>query len=85
MTTQRRHVAQLRRSGCHGGLCECGKSGANDHTAGAIWHFCQNCEAWPSEHYQEQSVEPPRVLLCLDCICKSEQLKCEIVPEPGIS
>jgi hypothetical protein len=55
------------------------------HTGSAMWHFCQNCKAWPHEHYQEKTVEPPRALLCPDCIRKSEQLQCEIVPEPGIS
>lgn len=50
-----------------------------------LWHFCQNCAAWPRENYREQTIEPPRDELCAECTDRIEQLKCEVVPEPGIA
>jgi hypothetical protein len=50
-----------------------------------VWHFCRNCEGWPTMDYREQVVEPPRAALCAACIAKNEQLECEAVPPPGAS
>jgi hypothetical protein len=55
------------------------------HTEIPIWHFCQNCSAWPRHDYQDQTIEPQREHLCAECSAKTEQLECEVVPEPGIS
>jgi hypothetical protein len=49
------------------------------------WHFCQNCPAWPSEDYQELSIEPPQDRLCAECTSRLVRLACDVVPEPGIA
>lgn len=55
---------------------------ANRHPA---WHFCQNCPGWPKQDYREQTIEPPREFLCPDCAERQEAMRCEVLPEPGIS
>jgi len=49
----------------------------------SVWHFCQNCAAWPNVAYQEQTIEPPRETLCSECTARNERLECEVVPQPG--
>lgn len=49
------------------------------------WHFCQNCNGWPRNDYEEQTIEPDKNLLCTECTRKLTCLQCEVVPEPGIS
>ena len=49
----------------------------------SLWHFCRNCSSWPSERYEEGTIEPPREALCAECIRKNDELKCEVMPQPG--
>ena len=49
------------------------------------WHFCQNCDGWPRDDYEERTIEPDKSLLCTECTQRLTGLKCEVVPEQGIS
>jgi hypothetical protein len=49
------------------------------------WHFCQNCAGWPRDDYEERTIEPDKDLLCTECTRSLTGLKCEVVPEQGIS
>lgn len=49
----------------------------------SVWHFCRNCAAWPTEAYEERTIEPARDALCAECSRKNEELKCEVMPQPG--
>ena len=51
----------------------------------STWHFCQNCAHWPQQNCCEQTIEPPKELLCAHCVRRTQELQCDVVPEPGIS
>jgi hypothetical protein len=53
------------------------------HTRATAWHSCRNCSAWLDESYEERTIEPARETLCAECRSKNEQLRCEVVPQPG--
>jgi hypothetical protein len=52
---------------------------------GPDWHFCQNCTGWPGDDYEERTIEPDQSLLCTECTRRLTGLRCEVVPEQGIS
>jgi hypothetical protein len=40
------------------------------------WHFCTNCQHWPTFGYQEQSSRPTTGELCNECIGKRANNNC---------
>ena len=43
-----------------------------------IWHFCRNCENWPSRYYEEKpGQDPPLIGFCLNCIQEHRDQPCE--------
>ena len=55
------------------------------HYQEVVWHFCQNCASWPTERFEERSIEPAREVLCSMCTRRAKELTCEVMPEPGVS
>jgi hypothetical protein len=53
--------------------------------ATSLWHFCQNCSAWPEKDFAEETIEPPKNLLCTECTRRLTDLQCEAGAEEGIS
>jgi hypothetical protein len=32
-----------------------------------FWHFCQNCDRWPTDDYEEK-IDPERGIFCVTCV-----------------
>ena len=40
------------------------------------WHFCSNCNNWPTSNYEERATKPASGELCNECLAKQKAGNC---------
>ncbi len=45
---------------------------------GDKWHWCENCQNWPTENFEEQYNRPDNGQLCQKCTENSNKGTCEL-------
>lgn len=41
-----------------------------------VWHFCTNCESWPTTDYEPSSTKPTSGEFCNQCLSKERNNNC---------